>query len=59
MMNNRHRQKRKIFRCNYDLFIRYLASLLTEEDKEYIRTCVRELKNNHNEQSRSDEIKSV
>lgn len=48
-MNNRHRQKHKIFRRNYDLFIRYLASLLTEEDKEYIRTRVRELKNNHDE----------
>ena len=53
-MNNRIRQRMKIYKCNSDLFVNYLYSLLTEEDKEYIRNSMKEAMN-HGKQTESNE----
>lgn len=42
-MNDRHRQRRKILKGNYDLLILHLVALLDEETKEQIRQSVRHL----------------
>lgn len=44
-MNNRIRQRIRLYKCNSDLFVRYLCNLLTEEDKEYIRNSMKEALN--------------
>ncbi len=47
-MNNRIRQRIRLYRYNSDLFVRYLYNLLTDEDKEYIRNTVKEAMKNGN-----------
>lgn len=47
-MNNRIRQRIKLYKRNSDLFVRYLYNLLTDEDKEYIRNQMKEAMNNGN-----------
>jgi hypothetical protein len=42
-MNDRHRQRRKILKGNYDLLILHLVALLDKETKEQIRQSVRHL----------------
>lgn len=42
-MNDRHRQRIKIFKGNYDLLILYLVALLDEETKQQIRQMVSHL----------------
>jgi len=42
-MNDRHRQRRKILKRNYDLLILHLVALLDEETKQQIRQGVRHL----------------
>ena len=53
-MNNRVRQRVRLYKHNSDLFVRYLYNLLTEEDKEYIRNQMKEGMN-HGKQTESDE----
>jgi hypothetical protein len=42
-MNDRHRQRKKILKGNYDLLILHLVALLDEETKQLIRQSVRHL----------------
>lgn len=42
-MNDRHRQRIKILKGNYDLLILHLVALLDEETKQQIRQNVRHL----------------
>lgn len=42
-MNDRHRQRKKILKGNYDLLILHLVALLDEETKEKIRQMVSHL----------------
>ena len=42
-MNDRHRQRRKILKGNYDLLILHLVALLDEETKQQIRQSVKRL----------------
>lgn len=45
-MNNRVRQRIRLYKRNSDLFVRYLYNLLTDEDKDYIRNQMKEAMNN-------------
>lgn len=42
-MNDRHRQRKKILKGNYDLLILHLVAFLDEETKQLIRQSVRHL----------------
>lgn len=42
-MNDRHRQRKKILKGNYDLLLLHLVALLDEETKQLIRQSVRHL----------------
>ena len=46
-MNIRTRQKCRLLRRHYDLFVLHIFNSITEEDKEYIRKRIREVMNNH------------
>ena len=46
-MNNRTRQKCRLLRRHYDLFILHIVNSIPEEDKEYIRKRMKEIMNNH------------
>ena len=50
-MNNRIRQRMKIYKCNSDLFVNYLYSLLTEEDKDHIRNRMKEILNEQKDEN--------
>lgn len=47
MMNVRTRQKCRLLRRHYDLFILHIFNTIPEEDKEYIRKRMKEIMNNH------------
>lgn len=46
-MNIRTRQKCRLLRRHYDLFILHIFNNIPEEDKEYIRKRMKEIMNNH------------
>lgn len=55
-MNTRTRQKCRLLRKHYDLFILHIFNTLSEEDKEYIRYLCKRMKeatNNHEIQRES------
>lgn len=54
-MNNRPRQKRKLFKRDYDSFIRYLVRILPEDFKNDIRLKIRSLRGNSDEHTETDE----
>lgn len=54
-MNNRWRQKKKLFKRDYDSFIRYLVRILPEDFKNDIRLKIRSLRGNSNEHTETDE----
>lgn len=58
-MNDRWRQVRKIFKYDYDANIRYITRNLPDELVEEIRSLVKDITGNKNEQTESDESKSV
>ena len=54
-MNNRWRQKKKLFKRDYDCFIRYLVNILPEDFKNDIRLKIKSLRGNSNEHTETDE----
>lgn len=46
-MNTRTRQKCRLLKRHYDLFILHIFNSITEEDKAYIRKRMKEIMNNH------------
>ena len=46
-MNIRTRQKCRILRRHYDLFILHIFNNIPDEDKEYIRKRMKEVMSNH------------
>ena len=46
-MNIRTRQKCRLLRRYYDLFILHIFNTIPEETKEYIRKSMKEIMNNH------------
>lgn len=58
-MNDRWRQVRNIFKHDYDANIRYITRNLPDELVEEIRSLVKDITGNKNEQTESDENKSV
>lgn len=55
MMNNRPRQKKKLFKRDYDCFIRYLVNILPEDFKNDIRLKIKSLRGNSDEHTETDE----
>ena len=58
-MNDRWRQVRKIFKYDNDANIRYITRNLPDELVEVIRSLVKDITGNKNEQTESDESKSI
>lgn len=54
-MNNRWRQKKKLFKRDYDCFIRYLVRILPEDFKNDIRLKIKSLRGTNDEQTKTDE----
>lgn len=46
-MNIRTRQKCRLLRRHYDLFILHIVNNIPNETKEYIRKSMKEIMNNH------------
>lgn len=46
-MNTRARQKCRLLRRHYDLFILHIFNNIPKETKEYIRKSMKEIMNNH------------